>query len=67
MKPTDSQQVENKNTDRISQQVKSDATPPPLDRSVSFEVIHVVTQGGNQVANHDDEDNEDQGQVIGDV
>jgi len=43
MKPTDSQQVESKMTDKISQQVESDATSPSLDRSVSFEITLAVT------------------------
>ena len=43
-------------TNRILQQVESDATLPSLDRSVSFEIIPSVTQGGDQVADHDADD-----------
>jgi len=44
MKPIDSQQVESKTTNKISQQVESDATSPSLDRSVSFEIIPAMIQ-----------------------
>jgi len=54
-------------TDRILQQVSSDATIPSLDRSVSFEIIPVVTQNGNHIADQDADDDEDQGHAIGDV
>ena len=49
--------------------MESDATSPSPSRSVSFEIIPSVTQGGNQVAKQDanDEEKEDQGQVTGDV
>jgi len=68
VKPTNSQQVESQTTDRILQQVESDVTSPSLNRSVSLEVIPSVTQGGDQVAEQDDDnDDEDQGQVLGDV
>ena len=33
--------------------MESDATPPPLDRTVSFDVTPEVTQGGDHVANED--------------
>jgi len=39
MKPTDSQQVDSKTTDMISQQVENDATTLSPKRSVSFEII----------------------------
>jgi len=48
--------VESEKIDRISQQVKSDATPLSLDRSVSFEITPEVTQDGDHVANQDDKD-----------
>jgi len=40
-------------TDRISQLVESDTTSPSLEKSVSFEIIPAVTQGGDQVADQD--------------
>ena len=43
VKPTDSQQVESKTTDMISQKVESDVTSSFLDRSVSVEIIPAVT------------------------
>ena len=66
VKPTDSQQVESEKTNRISQQVESDATLPFLDSSVSFDITPEVTQDGDHVAN-EDADDEDQGKVMGDV
>ena len=67
MKPTDSQQVESKMTDKISQQVESDATSPSLDRSVSFEITLAVTQSGDHIADQDVDDDKDQEHVISDV
>ena len=68
VKPIDSQQVESQTTDMMLQQVESDATSSSLGRSVSFEVIPSVTQGGDQVAEHDaDNDDEDQGHAMRDV
>jgi len=69
VKPIDSQQVESQTmTDRILQQVESDTTSPSLYRSISFEVILSVTQGGDQVAEQDaDNDEEDQVHVMADV
>jgi len=67
VKPTDFQQVELKKTNRISQQVESDATPPSPDKSVSFEITSEVTQGDDHVADVDVDDVEDQGHVIGDT
>ena len=67
MKPTDSQLVESKRTDRISQQMESDAISPYLERSISFEIIPVVTQASDHVADQDVDDDEDQGQAMGDV
>ena len=40
--------------------MESDATPPPPNRTLSFEITPEVTQGGDHVANHDAEDDEDQ-------
>ena len=48
MKLIDPQQVESKMTDRISQRVESNATSPSLERSVLFEIIHAMTQGGDR-------------------
>ena len=45
VKSTDSQQVKSEKTNRISQQVESDAIPPSPGSSVSFEIILKVTQG----------------------
>jgi len=45
--------------------MESDATSPSLDKSVSFEIISVVTQGDNHVVTQ--EDAEDQWQVMSDV
>ena len=47
--------------------MKSDATPQSLERSVSFEVIPSVTQREDQIAEHDADNDEDQGQVMGNV
>jgi len=55
MKPTSSQRVESGQT-KVSQRVESDATPPPLDSSVSFEFSPEVTQDGDHVADEDTED-----------
>ena len=60
MKPTISQQVKIEKTKGISQQVESDATSPSLEKSVSFQVISLVTQGDNQVAEQDADNDEDQ-------
>ena len=67
LKPTISQQVEIERTKEVSQQVESDATPPSLERSVSFEIIPKVTQGSDQLAEQDADDDEDQEQVMVDV
>ena len=58
VKPTNSQQVESQIANRILQQVKSDVTSLSLERSVSFEVIPLVTQGDDQVAEQDADDYE---------
>jgi len=47
--------------------LESNATPPPPDRTISFEITLEVTQGGGHVANHFADDDEDQGQVMSDV
>jgi len=67
VKPTDSQWVKSEKASRISQQLESNATPPPPDRTISFEITLEVTQGGGHVANHFADDDEDQGQVMSDV
>jgi len=59
--------VEIKKTKKVSQQVESDVTSPSLERSVSLEFIPTVTQGNDHVAEQHADDNEDQGQVMGDV
>jgi len=41
--------------------VDSGATPPSLDRPVSFEITPEVTHGGDHVADQDADDDEDQG------
>ena len=67
LKSTISQQVEIKKTKRVSQQVESDATSPSLERSVLLEIIPTVTQGSDHVADQDTDNDEDQGQAMGDV
>ena len=62
-----SQQVETERTKEVSQQVESDATSPSLERLVSLEIIPKVTQGSDQVAEQDADDDEDQGHIMGDV
>jgi len=57
--------VESEKTNRISQQVESDATPPSPDISISFEITPEVTQDGDHVADEDADDDEDQGPVMG--
>ena len=46
--------------------MESDATSLSL-RPVSLEIIPKMTQGNDQVAEQDADDNEDQGHVMGDV
>jgi len=46
VKPTDSQQVDSEKINRISQQVESYATPPPSNKTISFEITPEVTRGG---------------------
>ena len=53
VKPTDSQQVKSEKISRISQQVESEATLPPPDRTMSFEITSEVTQGCDHVADED--------------
>ena len=46
----------------------SDAASPSLERSVSLEIIPEGTQGSDQVAEQDADDDEDQGHILwGDV
>jgi len=66
LKSTISQHVKIEKTKEVSQQEESDATSLSLERSVSLEIIPKVTQGSNQVAQQDADDNEDQGHVMGD-
>ena len=47
--------------------MKSNDTSPSLERSVSFEIIPAMTQGGDHVADQEVNDDEDQGQVMGNV
>ena len=47
--------------------MESDATSPSLERSVSLEIIPTVTLDSDQVAEQDADDEEDQGQIKGDV
>ena len=47
--------------------MESDVTSPSLERSVSFEIIPSVTQGGDQVAEQNVDDDEDQGEVMGNI
>ena len=61
LEPTISQQVEIEKSKGISQQVKSDATSPPLEWSVSLEITPTMTQGSDHVADQDTDDDEDQG------
>jgi len=67
LKSTISQQVEIEMTKEVSQQVESDATSPSLERTVSLEIIPTVTLGSNQIAEQDADNDEDQGQLMGDV
>ena len=67
VKPTNSQQVESQMANRILQQVESDTTSPSLGRSVSFQVIPSMTQGDEQAAEQDADNDEDQGHAISNV
>jgi len=62
-----SQQAEIEKTKGISQQVESDATSPSLERLVSLEIIPMVTQDSDHVADQDTDVDEDQGQAMSDV
>jgi len=57
--------MERQTTNNILQQVESDATSPSLERSVLFQVIPSVTQGDDQLAEQNADNDEDQGQVMG--
>ena len=59
--------MESQTTNRILQQVESDAISPSLKRSISFKVIPSVTQGDDQVAKQDADNDEDQGHAMGNV
>ena len=67
LNPTISQQVEIDKTKEVSQQVESDVTSPSLESSVSLEIIPTVIQDSDHVAKQDVDDNENEGQVMGDV
>jgi len=51
----------------ILQQAKSDATLQSLERLVSFGVIPSVTRGDDQIAEQDADNDENQGQTMGNV
>jgi len=65
--PTDSQHVKSVKTNRISQQVESDAPPLSPDISVSFEITPEVIQGDDYLADKDADNYEIQGQVMSNV
>ena len=67
LKPIISQQVKIEKTKRVSQQIESDATSPSLERSVTLEFIPTVTHGSNHVADQNTDEEEDQGQAMGNV
>ena len=67
VKSMNSQQMESEKTNRISQQVESESTPPSPDSSMSFEITPKVIQDDDHVADKGADDDEDQGQVMGDV
>ena len=67
VKSMNSQQVENENTNRISQQVESDATPSSPDSLVLLKITLNVIEGDDHVADEDAYDDEDQGPVMDDV
>ena len=67
VKLTNSKQVKSKKTRGISQQVESDATSSYLDKTISLKIIPAVTQGIDHVADQDADNDEDQGQAMGDV
>ena len=50
-----------------SQQVESDATSPSLERPISFEITSSVTQGDDQIAEQDVDNDEDKEQAMGNV
>ena len=60
VKPMYSLQVESEKTNRITQQVDSDATLLSPDSLVSFESTPEVTQGDDHVADEDVDDVKDQ-------
>ena len=59
--------MESQTTNRILQQVESDATLPSLERSILFEVTPAATQGDDQVAKHDADNDENRGQAMGNI
>jgi len=60
LKPTISRQVEIIKTKEVLQQVENDANSPSIESSVSLRIMPKVTQGNNQVAEVDADDDEDQ-------
>ena len=67
MKPTNSQQVESKQTKEVSQQVESDVTPRTLDTSLSFQYSPEVTKDRDHIADEDTKAVKNQGQQMGQV
>jgi len=59
--------MESEKTNLISQHVESDATPPPPDRTISFEFTPEAAQSADHAADENADDDEDQRPVIGDV
>jgi len=51
--------VESEKIKRISQQIESNATPPSIDSSVSFEITPEMTQGDDHIADEDADDVKD--------
>ena len=47
--------------------MESDATSPSLERSISLKIIPMVRHGSDHVAEQDADDDEIQGQAMGDV
>jgi len=56
--------VESENTNNILQHVKSDATPPSSNSSVSLKITLEKTQGDDHVVDENADDVEDQGHVM---
>ena len=67
VKPTNSQHVESEKTKWIPQLVENDATSSSVDKIISLEIIPVVTQSSDHVADQDADNDVDQGQVMGNI